>query len=181
MFIVSDKTAVAESNRQNQTPTSTEGQPVGGPLAMPVVASPQNFRRNKMQSIQEMTETWVALGTKKGLKLPTRTNESEEIFLSKIKLICESSGVKPEVKRNNGGRQTITETNTATRDQRIVHFMEGSRLSYREACYMIGERPDRDAKQPASITESLIAKWKKYAPWISEKDARTLAEMGKLP
>jgi hypothetical protein len=135
-----------------------------------------------MQSIQEMTETWVAAGTKKGLKLPTRTNESEEIFLSKIKLICESSGVKPEsrIKRNNGSSQ-FSENDIKSRDERIVHFMESGGLNYREACFMIGETPERDAKQPASITESISKRWKKYAPWLSEKDSRTLAEKGLIP
>ena len=138
-----------------------------------------------MQTIQEMTETWVAAGTKKGLKLPTRTNESEEIFLSKVKLICEASGVtiteSRKIDRKNGGRQNFSEADSKSRDEQILTVMQDSRFNYRDACYVIGEKPERDVKQPASITEAISARWKKYSPWISEKDARTLAEMGKLP
>jgi len=111
----------------------------------------------------------------------------EEKTLSAINKYSKSKGFKESVEiresritRNNGSSQ-FTENNTKSRDERVIRFMESGSMNYREACFLIGETPERDAKQPASITESLIAKWKKYAPWITEKDARKLAEMGKTP
>jgi hypothetical protein len=68
-----------------------------------------------MQTISEMTEQWSEAASKKGLKLPTKTEkETEEIFLSKIKMICEASGVKPvsTVNRNNGNAPNISEADT---------------------------------------------------------------------
>lgn len=138
-----------------------------------------------MQTIQEMTEALIYAGAKKGLKFPTRTTETEEKFLSDIKSICEASGVtiteSKRIDRKNGGRQNFSEADSKSRDERILTVMQDSRFNYRDACYVIGEKPERDVKQPASITEAISARWKKYSPWISEKDARTLAEMGKLP
>jgi hypothetical protein len=113
----------------------------------------------------------------------------EEKTLSAINKYSKSKGFKEsfeiresgkKITRNNGSGH-FTENDSKSRDERIVHFMEGNRMNYREACFMIGETPDRDAKQPESINESLIAKWKKYAPWLSTKDARTLAEKGLIP
>jgi hypothetical protein len=113
----------------------------------------------------------------------------EEKTLSAINKYSKSKGFKESVEiresgkkitRNNGSSREITET-SVSRDERILHVMADSRFSYREACFLIGETPERDAKQPASITESIAKRWKKYAPWISTKDANTLAEMGKLP
>jgi hypothetical protein len=139
-----------------------------------------------MQTIQEMTEALIYAGTKKGLKFPTRTNETEEIFLSKVKELCEESGVKLKeskpIVRNNGGRQNFSEADTNSRDERLLCYMgESYRMNYREALYMLGETPGRDAKPPASLIEAIVAKWKEYSPWISDQDARKLAEMGKLP
>lgn len=94
------------------------------------------------------------------------------------KLGITESGKK--IKRNNGSG-TFNENDSKSRDQRIIRFMEGSRLTYVEASYLIGERLGCDAKQPASITEAIIGKWKAYLPCISDQDARKLAEMGKLP
>jgi len=113
---------------------------------------------------------------------------SVEERLSRAKKLNSKNGIsesapineaKP-VTRNNGGSRQITET-SVSRDERILHFMADSRFSYREACYMAGERPEAGVKQPESITETIIARWKKNSPWLSTKDARTLAEMGKLP
>ncbi len=134
-----------------------------------------------MQTIQEMTEALIYAGAKKGLKFPTRTTETEEKFLSDIKSICEASGVKLKIDRKNGGRQNFSEADSKSRDEQILTVMQDSRFNYRDACYVIGEKPERDVRQPASITEAIGARWKKHSPWISEKDARTLAEMGKLP
>lgn len=87
---------------------------------------------------------------------------------------------RKKVTRNNGSSQ-FSENDTKSRDERVIHFMESGSMNYREACYLIGETPERDAKQTESITESIAKRWKKYAPWLSNKDARTLAEKGLIP
>jgi hypothetical protein len=112
---------------------------------------------------------------------------SEEHKLSVVLSLKKKHNIKEsqsrKIDRKNGGCQDFSEANTTmTRDERVLHFMgESYHLNYREACYMIGERPERDAKQPASITEAIIAKWKAYLPCISAQDARTLAERGVQP
>ena len=112
---------------------------------------------------------------------------SVEEKLSRAKKLTASVGIKESheiresrrIDRKNGSG-TFTENNTVSRDERIMSYMKES-ISYREACFMLGENPERGAKQPASITEAIIAAWKKYTPWISEKDARSLAERGVQP
>lgn len=108
---------------------------------------------------------------------------NEEHKLSVVLSLKKKHNIKEsrKIDRKNGGRQDFSENDSKTHDEHILAFMGDPRLSWREAAYLLGETPERDAKQPASITEAIIAKWKKYSPWISEKDARTLAEMGKLP
>jgi hypothetical protein len=135
-----------------------------------------------MQSIQEMTETWVAAGTKKGLKLPTRTNESEELFLSKIKLICEASGVEiresRRVERKNGSA-----INEAVSEDRVQRAMRLHKMNFREATIFTGGvDPGPRAKTPAAFTESLVKAWKDYCGGlISEADCQTLASKGISP
>jgi len=95
-----------------------------------------------------------------------------------LKIGITESGRPARVMRKNGS--AFNEGAKVDREGRILHYME-SGFKYREACFMIGETPKGDVKQPASITEAFTAKWKKYAPWLSESDARTLGELGKSP
>ena len=111
----------------------------------------------------------------------------EEKTLSAINKYSKSKGFQESVEmresrriERKNGSQSFSENSTPDRDARILHYME-SGFGYREACFMIGEHPKGDVKQPASITEAFVAKWKKYAPWLSESDAKTLAERGKSP
>lgn len=154
-----------------------------------------------MKSVEEQLEIerqkYITAETKKGFsegailtvwKESVMNADTVEHKLSKAKKLNSKAGMSESapitesrrVTRNNGS-QVITENNTKSRDERVIHFMESGAMNYREACFLIGEKPEAGEKQPASITESIIAKWKKYAPWLSLKDCRTLAEMGKLP
>lgn len=154
-----------------------------------------------MKGVEEQLEIerqkYITAETKKGFneaailtvwKESVMNADTVEHKLSKAKKLNSTAGISEsapitesrKITRNNGS-QIVTENDSKSRDERIVHFMEGNRMNYTEACYMIGEKPEAGEKQPASITESIITKWRKYAPWLSLKDARTLAEMGKLP
>jgi hypothetical protein len=152
-----------------------------------------------MKSVEELLEMerqrYIADQTKKGFnegailttwKESVMVADTVEHKLSNAKKLNSKAGIKESapisesrrIERKNG--TAINEGAKADRDGRILHYME-SGFNYREACFMIGETPKGDVKQPVSITEAFTAKWKKYAPWLSESDARTLAERGKSP
>jgi len=140
-----------------------------------------------MQTIQEMTETWVAAGTKKGLKLPTRTNESEEIFLSKVKLICEASGVSikesKRIDRKNGSGQYSGEKSKVTeQDRQVYAWMRSTGCSLREATMHV-KRIDigLNGKLPESTVAAIAEAWMDYGCLCTASEARQLAERGVLP
>jgi hypothetical protein len=81
------------------------------------------------------------------------------------------------IERKNG-----TAINESTSEDRVLRTMRKHKMSFRESSILCGlPDPGPNAKQPAAFTEALVAKWKKYNRFISESDARTLAELGKSP
>jgi hypothetical protein len=81
------------------------------------------------------------------------------------------------VERKNG-----TAINEAEPEDRVHSYMRKFKMTFREATVMTGGKdPGPNAKQPAAFTESLVKAWKKSNKWISEADARTLAEKGISP
>jgi hypothetical protein len=108
----------------------------------------------------------------------------EEKTLSAINKYSKSKGFqesveiresRPRVERKNG-----TAINEAGTEDRVQKYMKKG-FTLRESYVMCGLKdPGPKAKLPAAFTESLVAKWKKYAR-ISESDARQLAEKGISP
>ena len=81
MFIVSDKTTIAESNRQNQTPTSREGQPFpAGATLSPNEDIRQSFlgevMQNKSNFPQDKTLSQSPVRTNPSDKAPMQNNNN---------------------------------------------------------------------------------------------------------
>jgi hypothetical protein len=130
-----------------------------------------------MQTIQEMTETWVAAGTKKGLKFPTRSTESEEIFLSKIKLICEASGVsikEKRIDRKNGSSREITESSNTDLKREVASLARSYGMSKAEAILLLegSRRVEIHGLSDKQLTES----WKPYADILTESEVSALVK-----
>jgi hypothetical protein len=82
-----------------------------------------------------------------------------------------------KIERKNG-----TAINESVKEDRVHSYMRKFKMTFREATVMTGGvDPGPNAKQPAAFTESLVKAWKEYSPWITEADARTLAEKGISP
>jgi hypothetical protein len=152
-----------------------------------------------MKSVEEQLEVerqkYIADQTKKGFneaailttwKESVMNVDTVEHKLSNAKKLNSKAGIKesapisesrPRVERKNG--TGITES---VEEDRVHHYMRVHKMTFREATIMTGgDDPGPNAKQPAAFTESLVTAWKEYAPWISESDAKTLAEKGISP
>jgi hypothetical protein len=128
-----------------------------------------------METIQEMTDGWLAAGKKKGLKMPVKGSETEEIFLSKVKMVCESAGVKltesrQRITRNNGSGTVVTESD---QEQRIRKHMERTRCIWKEASiFMTGSV----VPEPTSDKKSLLAEaWHRYSKALTPAECQSLA------
>ena len=87
------------------------------------------------------------------------------------------SGRPARVERKNG-----TAISESVKEDRVHSYMRKFKMTFREATVMTGGKdPGPNAKQPAAFTEALVARWKKSNKWISEADAKTLAEKGIEP
>jgi hypothetical protein len=132
-----------------------------------------------METIQEMTDGWLAAGKKKGLKMPVKGNESEEIFLSKVKMVCESAGVKltesrQRITRHNGSGVIVESDKT----ERIANHARKYRCSIQEATIFVtgvNPGPASDVKESTEVV-SLMEAWLKYAPALQPDEARSLAK-----
>jgi hypothetical protein len=103
--------------------------------------------------------------------------------LSELKKYAAGKGITESKKivRNNGrGSVEITESDKKT--ERVQQYMKKARCSFREASIaLFGTDPGKDAKLPDTVIAERAAKWRKYAPTISEQEAMTLALKGIEP
>jgi len=143
-----------------------------------------------MKSVEEMLEVerqkYIADQTKKGFaeaailttwKESVMIADTVEHKLSNAKKLTKDMTESRRIPRKNGS--AINEAGT---EDRVQSYMRKMNLSFREASIVCGlPDPGRNAKQPASFTESLVEAWKKYCPGLSESDYRTLAERGISP
>jgi hypothetical protein len=144
-----------------------------------------------MKSCEELLEVerqkYIAAETKKGFKeaaILTAWKESvmkadtvEHKLSNAKKLTKDIKESRPRVTRNNGSG-----INEAVSEDRIQRAMRLHKMSFREATIFCGDKdPGASAKTPAAFTESLVTAWKEYAPWISDSDAKKLAERGISP
>jgi hypothetical protein len=94
----------------------------------------------------------------------------------KLNVVTES-GRPARVERKNG-----TAINEAAKEDRVERAMRIHRLSFRASSIFCGlPDPGPSAKTPAAFIEARAARWKKANKWISEADAKTLAEKGIEP
>jgi hypothetical protein len=143
-----------------------------------------------MKSVEEMLETerqkYIADQTKKGFaeaailttwKELVMKADTVEHKLSNAKKLTSNITESRRVQRKNG-----TAINEAEPEDRVQRVMHDHKMSFRESSIFCGLKdPGPNAKQPVAFTESLFKAWKKYAPWISDADANTLATRGIEP
>ena len=104
----------------------------------------------------------------------TATGETIEERLGRLQKHAKKIGITESrrIERKNGSA-----INEAVKEDRVHRAMRTHKMNFREATIFTGGKdPGPSAKTPAAFTESLVKAWKKYSPWISEADARTLAE-----
>jgi hypothetical protein len=109
----------------------------------------------------------------------TVTGETIEERLGRLQKHAKKVGITEsrKIERKNGSA-----INEAAKEDRVQRAMRVHKMSFREATIFCGGKDvGPNAKTPAAFTESLVKAWKKYSPWISEADARTLAEKGISP
>ena len=126
-----------------------------------------------METIQEMTDGWLAAGKKKGLKMPVKGNETEEIYLSKVKMVCESAGVKltesrQRITRNNGSG-SFQESDVTV--ERIQKHIKRTGKSWKEASiFMTGSVVAEPGKENA-----LAEAWHRYSKALTPAECESLA------
>jgi hypothetical protein len=102
--------------------------------------------------------------------------------LSELKKYAAGKGITESKKivRNNGRSVEISESDK--KSQRVQQYMKKARCSFREASIaLFGTDPGKDAKVPDTVIAERAAKWRKYAPTITEQEATTLALKGIEP
>jgi hypothetical protein len=130
-----------------------------------------------METIQEMTDGWLAAGKKKGLKMPVKGSETEEIFLSKVKMVCESAGVKltesrQRITRNNGSGTVVTESD---RSKRIERIAKDHKMTIREAT-IFGGYGDPGTAVVDTKTAELAEAWTRYCPALKPEEVSNLVK-----
>jgi len=106
-----------------------------------------------------------------------------DISEAEIRKMCRAAGVteSKKVVRNNG-RGSVEISESDKKSQRVQQYMKKARCSFREASIaLFGTDPGKDAKVPDTVIAERAAKWRKYAPTITEQEATILALKGIEP
>jgi len=112
----------------------------------------------------------------------TITGETIEERLGRLQKHAKKVGITESSRPARIERKNGTAINEAAKEDRVQRAMRVHRMSIREASIFCGLKdPGPNAKQPAAFTEALVARWKKSNKWITEADAKTLAEKGIEP
>lgn len=101
--------------------------------------------------------------------------------LSELKKYAAGKGITESKKivRNNGRSVEISESDKNA--ERVRHCQKKFKVTLREAHILCGLKDPGSNVESAVVIAERAARWKKYAPGLSEQDYRTLAEKGIEP
>jgi hypothetical protein len=102
--------------------------------------------------------------------------------LSRLQTLAKTQGIRESRVQRKNGSGGMNESAVTTLEERIARTQREHKCSFREASILVtGKDPGKDAKQSKSITESLVEKWRRFAPFLTSEEVTRLAEKGIEP